>query len=93
VDGDDSPVYRRSVFKADDWLAQAEGFVVEGSRGRLGVVEELRFHSRADRPDALIVRAGRLARRRLVIPVDAIEEILPRKKLIRLRYAPKPHDS
>jgi hypothetical protein len=90
MSADDSPPYTWSVFRPDDWLAQAEGFVVEGSNGRLGVVEELRFESRADRPDALVVRAGRFARRRLVIPVDAVEDVIPRKKLIRLRTAAGP---
>lgn len=79
------PAYSRSTRDTDYWLRQSEGFVVESAGGRVGIVERLRFESRADRPDYLIVRAGRLGRRHLEIPVDDVAEILPREKRIRLR--------
>jgi hypothetical protein len=42
----------------DYWLCRCEGFAVEAPQGRLGIVEEVRFRSRLDRPDELLVRGG-----------------------------------
>jgi hypothetical protein len=80
------PSYARSVFDADHWLSQSQGFTVESpSAGRVGIVESLRFRSRHDRPDELVVRVGRLGRRSVVIPADDVETVLPRKKRLILR--------
>jgi len=56
-------------------LAATSGFIVADRHGRIvGRVECPMYGTEPDRPDALAVRAGLFARRRLV-PVDAIERI------------------
>jgi hypothetical protein len=69
-----------SSFDIDYWLSRCEGYRVESEAGKLGVVEELRFGSRLDRPDELIVRAGFLGRRRVRVPVGDVERIITREK-------------
>ena len=61
----------------DYWLCRCEGFEVDGPTGRLGFVEAVRFGSRLDRPDELLVRAGVLGRRRLVVAVSDVQEVVP----------------
>jgi len=74
---------RRRSFDSDYWLCRCEGFQVDFRHGLLGTVEEVRFHSRVDRPDWLAVRTGGLFSRRLrVISVDYVTAILPREGLI-----------
>ena len=75
-------------FDIDYWLCRCEGFQVETPEGRLGIVEWLRFRSRHDRPDALAVRAGRIVRRSLVVPVSEIAQVVPSEGRIVLRSAP-----
>jgi len=70
---------------ASTWLRQSHGFVVESAADRLGIVERLCYGTRGEMPDFLVVRAGRLGRRRVMISVDDIAEILPRQKRIRLQ--------
>jgi hypothetical protein len=67
------------------WLERSQGFRVESGGGRIGIVEDLRYDTRSGIPDFLIVRAGRLGRRRMLISVDDIREILPSQKRIRLQ--------
>jgi hypothetical protein len=82
----DFPEYSRSVFDADYWLSRAEGFAVHSpSLGRVGIVEELHFYSRHDRPDELLVRTGRFGRRSVVVATDDVETVLPREKRLILR--------
>jgi hypothetical protein len=45
----------------------------------MSVVEGVRFGSRCDRPDVLIVRAGLFGRCELAVPVEAVQVIVPRK--------------
>ena len=55
------------------WL---NGFLVTDSEGRsVGRVECPMYGTAPDVPDALAVRSGFLARRRRVVPADAIEEV------------------
>ncbi len=62
----------------DYWLCRAEGFEVFSlDERRLGVVSELRYTTRIDRPSALVVRGGWLARRRLLVPTDAVRAVVP----------------
>ena len=82
------PPYQRSTRDDDYWLRQCEGFVVVSAGGRVGVVERLRFDSSTDRPDHLVIRAGRIGRRQLEISVDQVEEVIPRRQLIRVRETP-----
>lgn len=78
------PSWTRSTLDREYWLSQCIGFTVDSDDGRIGVVEELRFLSRADRPDHLIVRGGRFGRRQLVVNESDIETIVPREKRIRI---------
>src|SRR5215831_343675 len=75
--------------KYDHWLRRCEGFRVDSPHGRVGFVEELRYLSRLDRPDAIAVRAGLLGRLLLIVPVAEIEEIRPSEKRIVLQHSPR----
>ncbi len=72
----------------DYWLCRCHGFRVDSPEGRVGFVEEVRFRSRVDRPDALALRAGLLGRHLLIVPVDEVADISPREERIVLRSAP-----
>jgi hypothetical protein len=74
----------------DSWLRRCEGFRVDSPQGRVGFVEEVRYASRVDRPDVIAVRAGRLGRLLLIVPVEEIAEILPREERIVLHRSPRP---
>lgn len=74
-----------SVFDRDYWLARCEGFQVVSPDGRAGIVEEVRYASRQDRPDILVVRSGLFGRRVLLIAVEEVEDILPREERVTLR--------
>lgn len=72
------------------WLRRCEGFQVDSPHGRVGFVVELRFGSSLERPDAIAIRAGLLGRLLLIVPVEEIDEILPREERIVLRRSPRP---
>jgi hypothetical protein len=72
----------RSSYHRDYWLHRCEGFRVDSPRGRLGIVEELRFGTNAERPDSLAIRTGWLRRRLIVVPIERVGEILPRERRI-----------
>ena len=80
---------RPLVWDCDYWLCRCEGFRVEASTERVGVVESVRFGSRLDRPDELIVRGGVFGGRRVVIAVSDVEEVVPRQQRLVLRRAPE----
>jgi hypothetical protein len=66
-------------------LSATSGFLVADKRGRLvGRVECPMYGTEPDRPDALAVRSGLFARRRL-IPRDAIDRIDGASGVIGLR--------
>jgi hypothetical protein len=67
-------------FDRDYWLCRCEGFRVESPNGRVGVVEEVRFLSRLDRPDAVVVRGGLFGMRRTVIPIADVADVAPRQE-------------
>ncbi len=69
-------------FGRDYWLGRCTGYRVEAPGGRVGTVESLRFGSRHDRPDFLVVRAGALRPRFVVVPVDDVEEIVPARRRV-----------
>ncbi len=82
-------VFPRSPLpQSDDVLSSCHGYEVEAPEARLGVVQELRYGRRHDRPDLLVVRAGRLRRRTLLVPVDLVEQALPEQRRLVLRSAP-----
>lgn len=71
------------------WLRRCEGFRVDSTNGRVGFVEEVRYASRSDCPDVIVVRAGIFGRLLLVVPVAEIAEIVPREELVVLRHSPR----
>ena len=70
------------------WLCRSEGFRVDSPEGRLGLVEAVMFRVRPDEPDALIVRAGVLGRRLVIVPIEDVADVLPRKERIVLERVP-----
>jgi hypothetical protein len=75
---------RDSSYGQDYWLHRCEGFRVESARRVIGTVHGLRFHDSIE-PELLEVRTGFLGRRVLLIPVERVEEIVPKRKLVILR--------
>jgi hypothetical protein len=69
-------------FGADYWLSRCAGFRVDWPDGARGTVEEVRFGSRHDRPDVLLVRVGRLRHRHLLVPTDDVASLSPRERRI-----------
>lgn len=75
----------------DYWLAHCHGFSVVAAGHRLGIVEEVRFLSRVDRPDALVLRSGTFRLRRSLLPVASVEQVHPRSRQIAVHAAtPQP---
>jgi hypothetical protein len=74
---------QRDGFDRHYWLAHCEGYRVDAVDGRLGFVEEIE----ADAAGAplLVVRAGRLGRRLLLIPASEAAFIVPRAQRVWLR--------
>ena len=67
-------------------LRSTSGFLVADSRGRVvGRVECPMYGRTPDVPDALAVRSGFLARRRRLVPAEAIQEIDDASRVIGLR--------
>ena len=73
----------------DYWLCRCEGFRVDAPTGRLGLVAAVRFGSRLDRPDQLLVRTGILGNHLLVIPVSDVDAVIPRQERLVLRRGPE----
>ena len=69
-----------SAFAYD--LRRTTGYIVADSRGK---VESPMYGSRPDAPDALAVRKGFFARRRHLVPAEAISEIDRGSGVIELR--------
>ena len=66
-------------------LDETRGFLVADARGRIVGRVECPMYGRAqDIPDALAVRSGFLARRRRLVPAEAIVEIDGRSRVIGL---------
>jgi hypothetical protein len=70
------------------WLCRCEGFRVDSPEGRFGLVEAVMFRVRPDEPDALIVRVGVLGRRLVIVPIEDVADIVPRRERVRLRRVP-----
>jgi hypothetical protein len=70
------------------WLCRCEGFHVDAPTGRVGVVEEVRFETRLDRPDTLVVRGGLVGSRVLLVPVSDVKDVAPRQQRLVLARAP-----
>jgi hypothetical protein len=76
---------RHLSWDQDYWLCRCEGFRVDAPNGRLGLVEAVRFGTRLDRPDELLVRRGLFGNHTLVVPVSEVEEVVPRQQRLVLR--------
>ena len=70
------------------WLGQSEGFRVDSPEGRFGLVEAVMFRTRPDEPDALIVRVGVLGRKLIIVPIEDVADVTPRRERIVLRRVP-----
>lgn len=57
------------------WLNRCQGFEVMAHGLRVGTITEVRYVSRADVPDLIVVRTGRLRPYLHLIPVDQVERI------------------
>jgi hypothetical protein len=80
---------RDPTTRIEYWLCHCDGFAVETREREIGVVEEVRFASRHDCPDDLIVRVGRLRPRPLAVPVDEVEALYAREQRVVLRRDPR----
>ncbi len=67
------------------WLAHCEGYRVDGREGRIGFVEEVRVGVEHPRQSVLVVRAGRLGRRVLLVSATDAAFVVPREQRIWLR--------
>jgi hypothetical protein len=84
------PEFTRSSFDTSYWLSHCEGFRVECQDKLIGFVENVRFESRIDRPDELIVRGGGLFGRELAIEIEEVAVIAPAQLRLRIRHRPQP---
>jgi hypothetical protein len=67
-------------------LRGTRGYLVADARGRLvGRVECPMYGTTPDEPDALAVRTGSFARRRRLVPAEAIDQIDGETRVIGLR--------
>jgi uncharacterized protein YrrD len=76
--------FQRSSFDREYWLGHCEGFRVEVNGRRLGVVEQVIFDARTARPDSLIVRRGLFRFGITAVPVLAVADVIPSRKLLTL---------
>lgn len=56
---------------------------VEGTE--LGILESLRYERYAEFPDRIVVRRGRLRKRRLELAFELVESVDVRARLVRVR--------
>jgi hypothetical protein len=78
-----------SVFDEDYWLSHCRGFQARTAERCLGVIREVRFLSRLDRPDELVVGGGLFGDREEIVPVDEVTDVVPYEERIYLRSAPQ----
>jgi hypothetical protein len=71
------------------WLSRSEGFRVDTPEGRYGLVEAVMFRMRPDDPDALVVRTGMLGRRLVLVPIEEVADVTPRRERISLVRVPE----
>jgi hypothetical protein len=67
-------------FDESYWLCRCEGFAVERPDGRrVGIVSEVHYGARLDRPDELVVCGGVFGNRVLVVPERDVVQVVPRE--------------
>jgi hypothetical protein len=69
-------------------LSHCAGFAVFDPGGRIGVVSDLVFRSRSDRPDVLLVRRRFRLRRTLGIPVEQVVDVDLERRRVHVHGAP-----
>jgi hypothetical protein len=77
------------VAPAPSWLAQCEGFLVDVGDAPLGILDEVVVTGGPERLEAvgLVVSTGWFGRRRLVVPVEEVERIVPEERRIVLVFS------
>jgi len=70
------------------WLAHSEGFRVESHGGRVGIVDRV-VEDDEHEAVALVVRAGLLGTRLVVVPAGEVASVAARRKRLRLRASPE----
>jgi hypothetical protein len=71
------------------WICRCEGFRVDSATGDVGLVIGLRYGSRVDRPDWLVIRGRRFGRRwSRLVPVEQIRELRVAERRIVLAVTP-----
>lgn len=78
-----TPASDPGSFDRDYWIAHCDGFRVDGTEGRIGVVHHTLQDSEGRA--TLAVLAGRLGRRLLLIQASEVAFIVPRARHIWLR--------
>lgn len=70
-------------------LARCEGFGVDTDAGHVGVVEEVVWGDsrRWDRPEGIAVRTGPEGKRRIVVPAEEVEQVLPGERRVVVRQS------
>jgi hypothetical protein len=68
----------------DYWLRYCHGFRVESPQGRRGIVEDVLYGAEHDLPSALAVRGGLFGQRLELVPIEAVNSVDPRRKLVTL---------
>jgi hypothetical protein len=86
-----APIIARRTSENSPSLSRSEGFRVDSPYGFVGFVEGLRFESRIDQPDLLEVRGGRFGREVMLVPIEAVEEIVPAEQRLVIRTPPPEH--
>ena len=83
---DKRPDPRDSSYGQDYWLHRCEGFTVQQAQRALGKVTGLRFRASIE-PELLEVRTGLLGKR-LLIPVEHVQQIEPKTRQVILGASP-----
>lgn len=73
----------RPVPERDYWLEHCDGFRVDGSNGRIGIVEEVRHAAGGE--SLLVIRMGVLGLKAVTISTREVLEIVPRARRLWLR--------
>jgi hypothetical protein len=68
-----------------DW----RGFQVDSPDGRIGIVDFVFMDAEGARPEALAVLAGLFGRRTVIVSIDAVESVNPRRRRVMLRSPPQ----
>jgi hypothetical protein len=66
------------------WLRHCHGFRVDSPQGRRGIVEDVLYGAEHDHPSALAVRGGLCGQRLELIPIETLDSVDPRRKLLTL---------